>query len=317
MLRRRARLAAGKQRADIVGRCHLRETARRRQRGIAVARRDIDHPFSGAKIDGFANIFTDNLQCRADHGVVAGSPGRLLALLDGGIMERLKHDRLMLVLTIRTPISPRSLARAALAEIRRLPNTVDMNLAPITNGGIVTLVNDMVTKPSPALLGRIVDICDGNPFFAIHFALHGNPRSISPGLRDLLLSSLDDIEPTRRSILAFLAITGDLTPATSTQYLHTLFPDFDRTIRYFVSKGLVEVAEERIGFHHALLREVVLDDLLPSERSVGHAQAADFLLSSKAALDLGRSGEIARHLLGAGRNAQAIRFRRSRGPTGR
>ena len=228
--------------------------------------------------------------------------------LIGFLARRLKHDRLMLVLTIRTPISPRSLARAALAEIRRLPNTVDMNLAPITNGGIITLVNDMVTKPAPALLGRIVAICDGNPFFAIHFALHGNPRSISPGLRDLLLSSLDDIEPTQRSILAFLAITGDLTTATSAQYLHTLFPDFDRTIRYFVSKGLVEVAEERIGFHHALLREIVLDDLLPSERSVGHAQAADFLLSSEAALDLGRSGEIARHLLGAGRNAQAIRF---------
>jgi hypothetical protein len=46
--------------------------------------RDIEHLAAGAKIERFAELLADDLQRRADDGVVAGRPGALLACLEGG-----------------------------------------------------------------------------------------------------------------------------------------------------------------------------------------------------------------------------------------
>jgi hypothetical protein len=85
-LRGCAFLAALQQFADIIGRGHLREVARCRQRRVAVAGSDVEHALAGAQIDRLAEALADDLQGGADHGVVAGGPSRLLALLDGGVV---------------------------------------------------------------------------------------------------------------------------------------------------------------------------------------------------------------------------------------
>ncbi len=64
------------------------EAARRGQRGVAVAGGDVEHEFVGAHVGRFGEHFADNLQRRADDGVVAAGPGGLLALLDRGIVRR-------------------------------------------------------------------------------------------------------------------------------------------------------------------------------------------------------------------------------------
>jgi len=84
MFRLCASAAAVQQPTDIIGRSHLGETARRRQRGVAIPGGDIEHTFAGAQIDGLANAFTDDLQGGADDGIIAGGPGGLLAFFDGG-----------------------------------------------------------------------------------------------------------------------------------------------------------------------------------------------------------------------------------------
>ena len=72
------------QRADVVGRGDIGPVPGRRQRSVAIARGDIEHALAGPHVDGFAQALADELQRGADDAVVAGGPGGLLALLDGG-----------------------------------------------------------------------------------------------------------------------------------------------------------------------------------------------------------------------------------------
>src|SRR5690606_15646197 len=54
------------------------------QRCIAIAGGDVEDGLAGAHIGGLGECLADDLQGRADGGVVAAGPGGLLALLDGG-----------------------------------------------------------------------------------------------------------------------------------------------------------------------------------------------------------------------------------------
>ena len=71
--------AALEKRADIVGRHDVGEAAGGGERRIAVAGGDVEDVLVAAEIDGLAQRLADDLQGRADDGVVAGAPGDLLA----------------------------------------------------------------------------------------------------------------------------------------------------------------------------------------------------------------------------------------------
>jgi hypothetical protein len=58
--------------------------ARGRKRGVAIARGHVDHALTGAQIERFAEALTDDLQCGADHGIIAGGPRGLLTRFNGG-----------------------------------------------------------------------------------------------------------------------------------------------------------------------------------------------------------------------------------------
>ena len=83
-LGRGALAPAFEQRRHVVGRGHLAPAARRGERHVAVAGRDVEHLAAGAQIERLAQLLADDLQRGADDGVVAGRPGALLARLDGG-----------------------------------------------------------------------------------------------------------------------------------------------------------------------------------------------------------------------------------------
>jgi hypothetical protein len=68
----------------IVGGHDIAPAPRGGERDIAVAGGDIEHAAAGPEIERFAKLFADDLQRGSDHGIVAGRPRALLALLDGG-----------------------------------------------------------------------------------------------------------------------------------------------------------------------------------------------------------------------------------------
>jgi len=79
-----ARPAALKQRRDIVGRDDVAPAPRGRERGVAVAGGAVQPLLARAQVERLAKILADDLQRRADDGVIAGRPGALLAGLQGG-----------------------------------------------------------------------------------------------------------------------------------------------------------------------------------------------------------------------------------------
>ena len=79
--------AALEQRADIVGRHDVAESAGGGERRIAVAGGDVEDALVAAQVDGLAQRFADDLQRGADHRIVAGAPGDLLAALDHGEVD--------------------------------------------------------------------------------------------------------------------------------------------------------------------------------------------------------------------------------------
>ena len=85
--------AAFEQRRHVIGRGHLAPAARRRQRRVAVAGRDIEHLAAGAQVERLAQLLADDLQRRADHRIVARRPGALLARLDGAEIGRAEMRR--------------------------------------------------------------------------------------------------------------------------------------------------------------------------------------------------------------------------------
>jgi hypothetical protein len=84
MVRRRALLSALEQRRHIVRGCDVTPAACGRQCRIAVAGGDVQHLAAGAYVECLTELLPDDLQGGADDGIVAGRPGAMLALLDGG-----------------------------------------------------------------------------------------------------------------------------------------------------------------------------------------------------------------------------------------
>jgi hypothetical protein len=70
--------AALQQRRHVVGRDDIAPAPRGGEADIAVAGGDVEDFLPGAKIECLAQLLADDLQCRADDGIVAGRPGGLL-----------------------------------------------------------------------------------------------------------------------------------------------------------------------------------------------------------------------------------------------
>src|SRR5204862_2682605 len=75
--------AAFGQGAAVIGRDDPATAPRGGERRVAVGGGDVENALVGAQVAGFAERLADDLQGRADDGVVAARPGGALARLEG------------------------------------------------------------------------------------------------------------------------------------------------------------------------------------------------------------------------------------------
>jgi hypothetical protein len=73
----------------VVGGRHPATAARGGQRGVAIAGSHIQNPLVASQVASLGEKLTDELQGRADDGVVAGLPGQLLAIFPLGEVDGL------------------------------------------------------------------------------------------------------------------------------------------------------------------------------------------------------------------------------------
>src|SRR5262249_29706009 len=131
--------------------------------------------------------------------------------------------------------------------------------------------------PDDDLLDRLFARSEGNPLFAEELLAAGmdGRGSLPPTLRDALMLRIERLSPDAQELLRLLAagrrLDHDLLAAASS--IDPRVP-----IREAVAAQLVVADEDGFyAFRHALLREVVVDDLLPGERAQLHLALAKAL----------------------------------------
>ncbi|MBS1880586.1 MAG: AAA family ATPase, partial [Actinobacteria bacterium] len=195
-----------------------------------------------------------------------------LAYLGASLSE---DCRLLAVIAYRSEeIGRRHPLRPLLAELGRGASARRIELGPFGREELATQLRDILgAEPDPAVVERLFERTEGNPLFAEELLAAGSDG------RGGLPSTLRDALLLRAERLPDEALTALQVLAAATRADHRLLAAaagldeeaLTAGLRETVSAQLVVVGrDDRYGFRHALLREVVYEDLLPGERAELH-----------------------------------------------
>jgi DNA-binding CsgD family transcriptional regulator/tetratricopeptide (TPR) repeat protein len=192
--------------------------------------------------------------------------------------------------------------RAAAAEWSRLPAVHRLQLEPLTDGDVRTLV--MALHPAPMTEGdvqHIVERAEGNAFFTEELVAatlgqstgDGRPPMLPTDLAELLLVRLDRLDEPARAVVRAASVAGRRVSDNLLNCVAALDRATDDTaVRSAVESNVLLPRRDGYVFRHALLAEAVYDDLLPGERVRLHAAYAEALCSGAIS---GTAAELARH----------------------
>ncbi|MDT0306801.1 AAA family ATPase [Streptomyces sp. DSM 44917] len=191
----------------------------------------------------------------------------------GYLFRSVQNARLLVLATYRTDdIHRRHPLRPFLAELDRLRSVRRIELARFTRGEVRAQIAGITgSRPAPALLHSVFERSEGNPFFVEELTASDSPsRGISESLRDLLLVRVEALPEEAQDVLRIVAEGGSsvehgLLAAVAER------PEGDllAALRAAVGAHLLTPTADGDGycFRHALMREAVVDDLLPGERA--------------------------------------------------
>jgi DNA-binding SARP family transcriptional activator len=155
-----------------------------------------------------------------------------------------------------------------------------VELDPLPELMLGTLVEQLAGEPVDELQQRIVDHAGGNPLFAEQMlalareepdlALDEPPATVEA----LLASRLDRLDPNELALLRRAAVLGRL---FSRAELEDLSPgdDVDRRLASLTERGLVHFIRDRFRFHHVLVRDVAYRGIPKADRAEFHELAGN------------------------------------------
>ncbi|MFC7589746.1 ATP-binding protein [Nonomuraea antimicrobica] len=201
------------------------------------------------------------------------------------LSRMVQSERVCVVGTYRTDdLHRRHPLRSVLAELKRLPTVMNVELGPLGSGDMSDYVASMGAVDAHGL-GLIVSRADGNPFYAEElFAAMAEGDRLPDGLASLLMSRVEVLSEPGQRVLRAAAVAGRSVEDDLLREVSGLpLAEFEEAVREIVSRGLLKIKGHGYAFRHALLQEAVYTDLLPGERTRLHAAFAR-LLSSPAEL---------------------------------
>jgi DNA-binding NarL/FixJ family response regulator len=146
-------------------------------------------------------------------------------------------------------------------------------------------------------LERITRDADGNPLFVEELVAAVEAKGMPETLRDLMLARFSSLDDDARALVSVAAVIGNRAPRAWLVYASGLSKDRAKAAaRAAADAGVLVAVDGGYEFRHALLRQAVLDDLLPDEVVDLHRSAAAALTDHPdAGVSIDRTAELARH----------------------
>ena len=202
--------------------------------------------------------------------------------------------RLLVVLTYRADELHRTHPlRPTLVELRRLPTVTTVTVEPLDAGEVTALATALAGAPlQDRLLERVVARSSGLPFFVEELVAAGveacDTTDVPPGLTDVLQIRIDALPPEVIEVVRALGpgtATGPVDDALLRHVTGLAPAELAARVRVAIAHQVLVADDQGIDFRHALAREVVEADLLPTERIGLHAAVATGLAGRDQAED--------------------------------
>ncbi|MDR5701906.1 helix-turn-helix transcriptional regulator [Agromyces aerolatus] len=226
------------------------------------------------------------------------------------LMRALTAGRVLLVLTYRTEDLGRGHpVRAFLTEAERDRSVERREISRLSRAEVGRLARLLggppgdASAPSEAAIERVYQRSEGVPFFVEELIGIDGCRDeigLPATLRDLLLVRYERLSESSQELLRLISTGGVRVSHALLSAVHRGSPDeLDAAAREAVIAGVLTVEGDEYGFRHALVREAILADLLPGERTRFHARYAEAYELASATGTRRLAAEISFHWLGA------------------
>lgn len=247
------------------------------------------------------------------------------------ILRAVTDVALLTIMTYRNDeLTRRHPLRPFLAEVTRLPTVARRELGPLDDEPLTELITTVAHRESAAvgthsvptsadisldseLVDRVIRTSGGIPYFAVELATCATCTTsapLPPTLQDTVWLRISRVGEACQQLLRLLAAGGhhvehDLIAAVADLGAQTL----DGILREAVEASLIVPDGTGYAFRHALVREVLIDDLLPGERTRLHRSYATILEDRPELLtEPLRTVALAHHWYAARDNEQALRW---------
>jgi DNA-binding CsgD family transcriptional regulator/tetratricopeptide (TPR) repeat protein len=209
---------------------------------------------------------------------------------------------LLLIFTYRSDdIHRQHPLRPFLAELDRLRSVRRIDVPRLSQREVGQQLAGIIGRvPAPDAIARVYKRSEGIPFFVEELACAEVDSDCAPlpdSLRDLLLVRVERLSESAQATLRVIAVGGNrVDDAVLTEVSDLETAALDSALREAVSTNLLRVDGEGYAFRHALLREVLHDDLLPGAHMRLHVRYAEVLEGHPELLSAGAPlAEIAHH----------------------
>ena len=260
------------------------------------------------------------LECLADRGPVVlliedahwadRSTRDLLAFLVG---RQQVLDGVLIVVTYRSDELHRTHPlRPLLAELARLSWVERMDLARLDRRHADELAARILGRePEPALADRVYLRADGNPLFVEELlcdCADGTLTVLPESLRELLLITVRRLPEETQEVLGAASAGGQRIGHALLAAVTGLDDDaLSRALRPAVAANVLTVHADGYAFRHGLIREAILDDLLPGDHTRLHTRFGRALRDDAGLVPPGRAViEQAHHWYAAHDTVEAL-----------
>ncbi|WP_165367893.1 ATP-binding protein, partial [Phytoactinopolyspora endophytica] len=230
------------------------------------------------------------------------------------VVRALRSARVLIVGTYRgDEVGRFHKLRPVLAELERLRHVRRIDLPRLSRPQVAELLTALLgRRPEPSVVVKIHERSEGNPFIIEELVSAGADTSydvLPDSLRDVLLVRGEQLPESTQEVLRLLAIGGNRVDHALLAAVSELDASaLDDALREALSAGVLRVDGSGYAFRHALLREVLHEDVLPGAHARYHARYAGMIEQRPELVQSGSASiAVAHHWYNSGEHERAFR----------